>query len=179
MKNIHNALNLLNSKSNRNKSMNNYFYQIDKENNDNNINIIYNDNNESDIQNQKIFSRTFKLPKNNIINNNYFSDINNDITHNNNIENFNHLNYFKEKAKENNQIRSSSTLIKRQNEYYSINNNKLNSKIKSGENSQYYDYDNYNNNNKNITSIKININAPISINKYKYNRSSSQKNKSR
>ena len=176
MKNIHNALNLLNSKSNRNKSMNNYFYQIDKENNDNNINIIYNDNNESDIQNQKIFSRTFKLPKNNIINNNYFSDINNDITHNNNIENFNHLNYFKEKAKANNQIRSSSTLIKRQNEYYSINNNKLNSKIKSNENSQYYDYDNYNNNNKNITSIKININAPISINKYKYNRSSSQKN---
>ena len=177
MTNIH-SINLLNGKNNRNKSVNSYFNQLDKENNDGNSNMGYN-NIESDIQNQKIFSRTFKLPKNNMINNNYFSDINNEIVHhnNNNIENFNHLNYFKEKAKENNQIRSSSTLIKRQNEYYSINNNnnKLNNKIKSSENSQYYDFDNYNNNN-NITSIKININAPISINKYKYNRSSSQKN---
>ena len=152
-----------NNKNNRNKNENNYFIQLDKENNDDNINIIYNENEEL---NQKIFSKTFKLQKNNnIINNNYYSDINNNIK---NEDNYNRMNYFKEKPKENNQIRSSSTLIKRQNEYYSMNNNKLNNKIKN--NSQYYD------NNNNITSIKININAPISINKYKYNRSSSQKN---
>ena len=152
-----------NNKNNRNKNENNYFIQLDKENNDDNINIIYNENKEL---NQKIFSKTFKLQKNNnIINNNYYSDINNNIK---NEDNYNRMNYFKEKPKENNQIRSSSTLIKRQNEYYSMNNNKLNNKIKN--NSQYYD------NNNNITSIKININAPISINKYKYNRSSSQKN---
>ena len=151
-----------NNKNNRNKNENNYFIQLDKENNDDNINIIYNENEEL---NQKIFSKTFKLQKNNnIINNNYYSDINNNIK---NEDNYNRMNYFKEKPKENNQIRSSSTLIKRQNEYYSMNNNKLNNKIKN--NSQYYD-------NNNITSIKININAPISINKYKYNRSSSQKN---
>ena len=152
-----------NNKNNRNKNENNYFIQLDKENNDDNINIIYIENEEL---NQKIFSKTFKLQKNNnIINNNYYSDINNNIK---NEDNYNRMNYFKEKPKENNQIRSSSTLIKRQNEYYSMNNNKLNNKIKN--NSQYYD------NNNNITSIKININAPISINKYKYNRSSSQKN---
>jgi len=152
-----------NNKNNRNKNENNYFIQLDKENNDDNINIIYNENEEL---NQKIFSKTFKLQKNNnIINNNYYSDINNNIK---NEDNYNRMNYFKEKPKENNQIRSSSTLIKRQNDYYSMNNNKLNNKIKK--NSQYYD------NNNNITSIKININAPISINKYKYNRSSSQKN---
>ena len=152
-----------NNKNNRNKNENNYFIQLDKENNDDNINIIYKENEEL---NQKIFSKTFKLQKNNnIINNNYYSDINNNIK---NEDNYNRMNYFKEKPKENNQIRSSSTLIKRQNEYYSMNNNKLNNKIKN--NSQYYD------NNNNITSIKININAPISINKYKYNRSSSQKN---
>ena len=152
-----------NNKNNRNKNENNYFIQLDKENNDDNINIIYNENEEL---NQKIFSKTFKLQKNNnIINNNYYSDINNNIK---NEDNYNRMNYFKEKPKENNQIRSSSTLIKRQNDYYSMNNNKLNNKIKN--NSQYYD------NNNNITSIKININAPISINKYKYNRSSSQKN---
>ena len=152
-----------NNKNNRNKNENNYFIQLDKENNDDNINIIYNEN---EKLNQKIFSKTFKLQKNNnIINNNYYSDINNNIK---NEDNYNRMNYFKEKPKENNQIRSSSTLIKRQNEYYSMNNNKLNNKIKN--NSQYYD------NNNNITSIKININAPISINKYKYNRSSSQKN---
>ena len=171
MNNIH-TFGILNNKNNRNKNINNYFNQLDKENNEDNINMII----EDEEQNQKLFNRTYKLQKNNnnIINNNYYSDINNNIIINKNEENFNHLNYYKEKIKENNQIRSASTLTKRQNEYYSINNNKLNNKIKNNNNSQYYDYDNYNN--KNITSIKININAPISINKYKYNRSSSQKN---
>ena len=108
------------------------------------------------------------------MNDNYFSDINNNLLSNKREENYNHLNYFKEKIKENNPGRSSSTLTKRQNEFYSINEDKLNNKIKNENNNQFYNYDNYNN--KNITSIKININAPISINKYKYNRSSSQKN---
>ena len=173
MNNIH-SFGILNNKNNRNKNINNYFNQLDKENNEDNINMII----EDEEQNQKLFNRTFKMQKNNnnnnIMNNNYYSDINNNIIINKNEENFNHLNYYKEKMKENNQIRSVSTLAKRQNEYYSINNNKLNNKIKNNNNSQYYDYDNYNN--KNITSIKININAPININKYKYNRSSSQKN---
>ena len=170
MTNIH-SFSILNNKNNRNKNANSYFNQIDKENNDDNLNIIYNENEDED---QKIFSRTFKVSKNNnIMNNNFFSDINNKKLSNKKEEKYNHLNYFKEKVKDNNQIRSSSTLAKRQNEYYLMNDNKLNNKIKNENNSQYYDYD-YNN--KNITSIKININAPISINKYKYNRSSSQKN---
>jgi len=169
--NIH-SFSMLNNKNNRNKNTN-YFNQLDKENNDDNLNMLYNDNYEEE-QNQKIFSRTFKASKNNsIMNNNFFSDINNNLVSNKKEDIYSHLNYFKEKLKENNQVRSASTLAKRQNEYYSINDNKLNSKIKNENNSQFYDYD-YNN--KNITSIKININAPININKYKYNRSSSQKN---
>ena len=172
MTNIH-SFSILNNKNNRNKNANNYFNQLAKENNDENLNMIYNENYEEE-QNQKIFSRTFKAPKNNnIMNNNFFSDISNNIASNKKEENYNHLNYFKEKVKENNQVRSASTITKRQNDFYLINNNKLNSKIKNENNSQFYDYD-YDN--KNITSIKININAPISINKYKYNRSSSQKN---
>ena len=79
-----------NNKNNRNKNENNYFIQLDKENNDDNINIIYNENEEL---NQKIFSKTFKLQKNNnIINNNYYSDINNNIK---NEDNYNRMNYFK------------------------------------------------------------------------------------
>ena len=170
MTNIH-SFSILNNKNNRNKNANNYFNQLDKENEDNNLNILYNEN-EDEEQNQKIFSRTFKVSKNDIMNNNFFSDINNNLISNKKEENYNHLNYFKEKSKENNQVRSASTLNKRQNEYYQMSN-KLTNKIKNENNSQFYDYD-YNN--KNITSIKININAPISINKYKYNRSSSQKN---
>ena len=164
MTNIH-SFSIINSKNNRNKNANSFFNQLDKENNDNNLNILYN---EEEDQNQKIFSRTFKVSKNDVMNDNFFSDVQNKPE-----ENYNHLNYFKEKAKDNNQIRSASAISKRQNEFYALNNNKLNSKIKHDNNSQYYDYDL---NNKNITSIKININAPISINKYKYNRSSSQKN---
>ena len=164
MTNIH-SFSIINSKNNRNKNANNFFNQLDKENNDNNLNILYN---EEEDQNQKIFSRTFKVSKNDVMNDNFFSDVQNKPE-----ENYNHLNYFKEKTKDNNQIRSASAISKRQNEFYALNNNKLNSKIKHDNNSQYYDYDL---NNKNITSIKININAPISINKYKYNRSSSQKN---
>ena len=170
MTNIH-SFSILNNKNNRNKNANNYFNQLDKENEDNNLNILYNEN-EDEEQNQKIFSRTFKVSKNDIMNNNFFSDINNNLISNKKEENYNHLNYFKEKSKENNQVRSASTLNKRQNEYYQMSN-KLTNKIKNENNSQFYDYD-YKN--KNITSIKININAPISINKYKYNRSSSQKN---
>ena len=172
--NIH-SFSLLNNKASKNKIINKYLNQFDKENNDNNsLNMIY-DENDDESQNQKIFKKAFKIPKkNNSMNENYFSDINNNLLSNQKEENYNHLNYFKEKIKENNQGRSSSTLNKRQSEFYSINEDKLNSKIKNDNNNQYYNYENYND--KNITSKKININAPISLNKYKYNRSSSQKN---
>ena len=61
MTNIH-SFSILNNKNNRNKNANSYFNQIDKENNDDNLNIIYNENEDED---QKIFSRTFKVSKNN------------------------------------------------------------------------------------------------------------------
>ena len=172
--NIH-SFSVLNNKNNKNRIINNYLNQFDKENNDvNSLNMIYNEN-DNEAQNQKVYNKAFKsTKKNNLMNDNYFSDINNNLLSNKREENYNHLNYFKEKIKENNPGRSSSTLTKRQNEFYSINEDKLNNKIKNENNNQFYNYDNYNN--KNITSIKININAPISINKYKYNRSSSQKN---
>ena len=190
MTNIHSfsILNNTNSKmkeSKRNKKANNYFNQINNENIDKNIDDV-------EDENQKLFSRTFKMPSK--INNNFFSDNINEMTSNkndNNLnselkvfinkkeinqnkkeENFNRLSYFKEKIKDSNQFRSSSTINKRQNDYYLLNNSKNNNKI----NDNYYDLNSNNYNNKNMASIKININSSINNNKYKYNRSSSQKN---
>ena len=198
MTNIHSFSILNENKENKNlKNKNNYnndyYKELDNFNNEE-LNIE-DENNENDKK--KLFYSTFKI-SNKENQNKMFSDIINeneieensinvgDITNkieelkiflnkkeektnkNKDLNNNNHSYYRRDKA-----IRSNSSLSKRPNDYYSLNNKKNNNQM--NENNKYYNI-NENNNNKNYTSIKININAPININKYKYNRSSSQTN---
>ena len=191
MTNIHSFSILNDAKQNKNNNRNNkYFKEFDKENN----NEL---NEEEDTQDKKLFYSTFKI-SNKMNNNNLFSDnINEFINEGDNTINVNFGNkidelkvYINKKEgqtiKNNDFInnntylikdktfRSSSSLSKRQNDYHSLNNKKIDNQIKDSK--KYYDVSNENNNSKNYTSIKININSPININKYKYNRSSSQTN---
>ena len=187
MTNIH-SINIAKEKpKGKNGNRNRHYYN--QLNQDNNMDGENNDN-------QKLFYSTFKV-QNNINENKLFSEntnlinevegdntINVDLSNKiNELKVFinkkednigtskkNDNNNFYDKINDNNlQLRSSSTISKRKNDYYSLNSTKFN-QVNSN------NINNDEDNNKNFTSIKININAPISINKYKYNRSSSQTN---
>ena len=191
MTNIHSFSILNDAKQNKNNNRNNkYFNEFD---NDNNNELNEEDENAKD---KKLFYSTFKIT-NKMNSNNLFSDNINEVSNegdntlnvdfNNKIDELKvYINKKEDKKLKNKDInnniyyakdktfRSSSSLTKRQNDYYSINSKKINNQI--NENKKYYNMNNEKNNSKNYTSIKININGPININKYKYNRSSSQTN---
>ena len=194
---INEAKDNINKKKITNNRNNKYFNEFENAN-INELNI-----DEENEQNKNIFYSTFKI-QNRLKSNKFFSDNINDIENiGDNTLNVDFTNKIDElkvfinkkedkenklKNKDNNSnntyytkdkgLRSTSSLIKRKNDYYLLNNKKINNQINDNDNNKYYSInkENVNNNNNNYTSIKININAPININKYKYNRSSSQTN---
>ena len=185
--------NIIKKKITNNRN-NKYFNEFENDN----INELNVD--EENDQNKKLFYSTFKI-HNRLKSNKYFADNLNDIENiGDNTLNVDFTNKIDElkvfinkkedqenklKNKDKNSsntyitkdkgLRSTSSLIKRKTDYYSLNNKKINNNQINDNNHKYYNI-NKENNNKNYTSIKININAPININKYKYNRSSSQTN---